>query len=192
MPPLSLEQRLEKALALLQALPPAPEPRVLALDGRAAAGKTTLANALAQALHGEVIHMDDFFLPPELRTPQRRNTPGGNVHYERFQQEVLPFLHSPKPFSYQIFQCSLGRLEGTRTVNGNAPWRLVEGAYALHPALGNYADFAFFCHVTPQEQQQRILLRNGPQKAKVFQQLWIPMEEAYIQACHPQARAITL
>ena len=52
MPPLSLEQRLEKALALLQALPPAPAPRVLALDGRAAAGKTTLANALAQALHG--------------------------------------------------------------------------------------------------------------------------------------------
>ena len=65
---------------------------VIALDGRAAAGKSTLAAALAETLQAAVIHMDDFFLPPALRTPQRLDRPGGNIHYERFAEEVLPRL----------------------------------------------------------------------------------------------------
>ena len=44
---------------------------VIALDGRAAAGKSTLAAALAETLQAAVIHMDDFFLPLALRAPQR-------------------------------------------------------------------------------------------------------------------------
>ena len=32
--------------------------------------------------------MDDFFLPMELRTAERLEEPGGNVHYERFSAEV--------------------------------------------------------------------------------------------------------
>ena len=65
---------------------------VIAIDGRAASGKTTLAAALAAETGGTVVHMDDFFLPAELRTPQRLAAPGGNVHAERFAEEVLPFL----------------------------------------------------------------------------------------------------
>ena len=59
---------------------------ILAIDGRAAAGKTTLANLLQEYFDGAVIHMDDFFLPLELRTKERYATPGGNVHYERFNE----------------------------------------------------------------------------------------------------------
>ena len=35
--------------------------RIIAIDGRCAAGKTTLAARLAKELGGDVIHMDDFF-----------------------------------------------------------------------------------------------------------------------------------
>ncbi|MGN0866699.1 MAG: uridine kinase [Oligosphaeraceae bacterium] len=185
----ALQATLDRVLALVRNLPAAPAPRILALDGRAAAGKTTLALALAKALQGAVIHMDDFFLPPEMRTPQRRAAPGGNVHYERFRQEVLPFLRQPAPFHYGLFQCSLGRLEGQREVAGETTWRIVEGAYALHPALGDYADIAFFYDIAPQEQRRRILKRNGAEKAQVFQRLWIPLEEEYIRVCRPQSRA---
>lgn len=34
--------------------------RIIAIDGRCAAGKTTLAARLAKELGGDVIHMDDF------------------------------------------------------------------------------------------------------------------------------------
>ena len=82
------------------------EVRIIAIDGRCAAGKTTLAARLVKELGGDVIHMDDFFLPPALRTPERRSEPGGNVHYERFLTEVLPNLRSGRPFFYRRFDCS--------------------------------------------------------------------------------------
>ena len=68
--------------------------RIIAIDGRCAAGKTTLAARLAKELGGDVIHMDDFFLPLELRTEERFREPGGNVHYERFKTEVLKPLEA--------------------------------------------------------------------------------------------------
>ena len=61
---------------------------VIAIDGMAASGKSNLAARLAEELDGCVIHMDDFFLPPELRTQERLSSPGGNVHYERFEAEA--------------------------------------------------------------------------------------------------------
>ena len=63
----------------------ATQPRVLvAIDGRCAAGKTTLAASLQAQLECNVFHMDDFFLRPEQRTSERLHQPGGNVDYERF------------------------------------------------------------------------------------------------------------
>ena len=62
---------------------------VIAIDGKCATGKTTLAARLASGLDADVIHMDDFFLPPAKRTQQRLSEPGGNVDYERFMEEVL-------------------------------------------------------------------------------------------------------
>ena len=44
---------------------------VIAIDGRCASGKTTLANKLAQHFHANVFHMDDYFLRKEQRTKER-------------------------------------------------------------------------------------------------------------------------
>ena len=41
---------------------------VIAIDGGAASGKTTLAGELAKRFGGACVHMDDFFLRPEQRT----------------------------------------------------------------------------------------------------------------------------
>lgn len=79
---------------------------VAALDGMAAAGKTTAAALLCEAFGGACVHMDDFFLPPALRTPQRLSQPGGNVHYERFAEEVAPALHLGRALCYGVFDCS--------------------------------------------------------------------------------------
>ena len=73
-------------------------PRVLvAIDGRCAAGKTTLAASLQAQLGCNVFHMDDFFLRPEQRTPERLHQPGGNVDFERFLTEVLRPLYDGDP-----------------------------------------------------------------------------------------------
>ena len=47
----------------------------IAMDGNAAAGKSTFAAHIAEKAAFQcsvnVFHMDDFFLPPTLRTPER-------------------------------------------------------------------------------------------------------------------------
>ena len=156
-------------------------PCILAIDGRAASGKTTMADQLAEILGADVIRMDDFFLPPDLRTSERLQTPGGNVHYERFIEEVLPHLRSQNSFTYRHFDCHIMDYHGVREIGTN-PIRIVEGSYSHHPALGDYADIRIFSHVEPAKQMERILHRNGPHMAQMFEQRWIPMEETYIQA----------
>lgn len=62
---------------------------LIAIDGMSGAGKTTLAEQLAERLDANVFHMDDFFLRPEQRTEERSREIGGNVDYERFHNEIL-------------------------------------------------------------------------------------------------------
>ena len=155
--------------------------RIIAIDGRCAAGKTTLAARLAKELGGDVIHMDDFFLPPALRTQERRSEPGGNVHYERFLTEVIPKLASGQAFSYQRFDCSRMAPGDWLPVQNNG-FVFVEGAYSCHPVLGEYMDRKVFLDIDHETQTERIRTRNGEDILQDFLQLWIPLEEAYFQA----------
>ena len=65
---------------------------LVAIDGRCASGKSTLAEELKKDLGCAVFHMDDFFLPFERKTAQRLAQPGGNVDWERFREEVIRFM----------------------------------------------------------------------------------------------------
>lgn len=154
--------------------------KVIAIDGRAASGKSTMADDLKLILGAGIVHMDDFFLPLSLRTPERFQTPGGNVHYERFREDVLPYISNDTAFSYRRFDCHIMDYNGTRFVN-ESDWRVVEGAYSLHPLLGDYADLKVFSTIEPKEQMMRIAKRNGAEMAERFRTAWIPMEETYYE-----------
>ena len=167
---------------------------LVAIDGRCAAGKTTLCAALCKRLADigvTALHMDDFFLPPASRTSERLATPGGNVDHERFLAEVLLPLSRGENFTYQPFSCQTQSLcEGTRI--SPAPIVLVEGAYASHPTLRYFYDLRFFLTVDPAVQMSRIVSRNGEAAAEVFRTRWIPLEEAYISVCHPEDGSVCL
>lgn len=154
---------------------------VIAIDGRCASGKTTLAKYLEDIAGASVIHMDDFFLPGQLRTQERLAQPGGNVHYERFREEVLPFLRKGQDFSYARFDCSRMELGEKRMISGEK-WQIVEGTYSCHPEFGSYMNVRVFADVKPEEQLRRIERRNGKQAAETFRTRWIPMEERYFES----------
>ncbi len=177
-----VNRRLLRLIPILMRLPlvQGEEPRILAIDGRAASGKTTMAEQLAYILEAPVIHMDHFFLPPELRSAARLNAPGGNIHYERFKEEVIPYLDCATPFAYRRFDCSQMTYGESVTVPVS-PWRIVEGSYSLHPEFGVYYDVSVFSSVTPEEQLKRIEARNGSEMLRVFREKWIPMEEQYFK-----------
>lgn len=153
---------------------------IVAIDGNCTAGKTSLAGRLAELYDCNVIHMDDFFLRPEQRTPERYAEVGGNVDYERFAEEVLVPLKDGKSFSYRPFDCSSFTLADPVTV---APKKLniIEGTYSHHPYFGDPYDLRIRLTVTPEVQRQRILERPAFLHQRFFEE-WIPMEDQYFES----------
>ncbi|MBQ8016063.1 MAG: uridine kinase [Clostridia bacterium] len=151
---------------------------VIAIDGCCASGKTTLASNLAERFDAQIIHMDDFFLPPEMRTAERLSQPGGNIHYERFVDEVVSGLVSGNKFSYRVFCCRTGAFEQTKAVDPAKPV-IVEGAYALHPLIPDIYDLKVFLETSHETQLNRICERNGKDALEVFKSKWIPFENNY-------------
>lgn len=149
---------------------------IVTIDGCAASGKTTLAKKLKDKYNCEIIRMDDFFLPKEKRTSERLATPGGNIDYERFKEEVIDKLGSS--FSYHVFDCSVMALNGVSYINNNR-LTIIEGSYSLHPYFGKYYDLSIFLDIDYEEQIRRIKKRNGEEMLKMFTSKWIKYETLY-------------
>lgn len=160
---------------------------LIAIEGRSASGKSTLAQTLHRVYDANVFHMDDFFLRPNQRTAERLAQPGGNVDYERFLREVLAPLRGGEAFLYRPYSCAQQALLAPVPVS---PKRLniVEGAYSMHPFFGTPYDAAVFLSVSKERQAKRILERNGASMQRRFLSEWIPLEEKYFAACHARER----
>lgn len=159
---------------------------LVAIDGNCTAGKTTLAGKLAALYDCNVFHMDDFFLRPEQRTPQRFAQTGGNVDYERFYDEVLLPLQKGEAFSYRPFDCRTFTLSDPVSIVPKK-MNIIEGSYSLHAYFQNPYDLKILLTVSPQLQHQRVLLRPTAVHQRFFEQ-WIPMENAYFQTLEDRIR----
>ena len=154
---------------------------LVAIDGCCGAGKTTLAETLSHELSAGLVHIDDFYLPFEKRTSEIMCCPGGNIDYSRLTEEVLKPLSSNKVFIYKSFDCKTNSYKDSKLVKPTKI-TIVEGAYSCHPQLIQYYDLKIFLSVTPQEQIDRIVKRNGSVKAEEFINQWIKREEDYFAA----------
>lgn len=160
---------------------------IVAVDGGCGSGKTTLGEMLKSVYDCTVLHMDDFFLRPEQRIPERYAEAGGNVDRERFLQEVLIPLSERKPVDYRRFNCATLEIEEAQKVY---PEKLtvIEGTYSMHPYLAGYYDFSVFLDIDKELQKKRIEKRNSPEFASRFFNEWIPMENKYFSEMNVKNR----
>ena len=160
---------------------------IIAIEGGAASGKTTLAGILTEVYDCNVFHMDDFFLRPEQRTPERFAEIGGNVDRERFLEEVLEPLKRGDAVCYRPFDCGKWALGEPITVE---PKKLtvVEGVYSMHPDLSDCYDYSVYLDISPEYQRGRIQERNSPAFAKRFFEEWIPLENRYFDGMRVKER----
>ena len=170
-----LAPRIERLLAK--------KPRVIvAIDGMAASGKTTLAAYLAaQFPKSAVVHMDDFTIPFEDRTPGYFDRLLSNADIARFDREVLSPLLSGQDAVYRPYVChpEPGFLAPVY-VPSDARLVIIEGAYCLHDQLFARYDLRVLSLIAPDLQMDRILRRNGEAQLERFTSLWIPMENRHI------------
>ena len=152
---------------------------LVAIDGPCTSGKTTLAARLAADYACNLFHMDDFFLRPEQRTPERFAEIGGNIDYERFREELLIPLQKGLPFSYRPFDCSTFSLADPVAVTPRQ-LNIIEGTYSHHPYFADPYHLKILLTVTPECQRERILQRPAFLHRRFFDQ-WIPMENRYFE-----------
>ncbi len=154
---------------------------VIGIDGNAAAGKTTLSQCLKELYGSEVIHMDEFFLPGEMRTLARMEEIGGNIHYERFAAEVVNGIRSNTAFTYRIFSCHEMDYTGTKKIS-NRKMLVIEGSYSMREDFREAYDYKIFLKLPAELQKQRIIERNGMSMYEMFRDKWIPMENRYFES----------
>lgn len=177
----NLDQSLTYTIERIQQLLTVKESVIIGIDGNCASGKTTIASLLGNYFPSIIIHMDDFFLPSNLRSKERYEEIGGNIHYERFLEEVDAGIKGEeKSFSYRIFSCKAMDYVETVTVD-KKPVIIIEGAYSLHPRFRDMYDLKIFSYAPLEVQKERILRRNGEEELKNFVDKWIPLEEKYFR-----------
>jgi uridine kinase len=152
---------------------------IVAIDGMAASGKTTLAESLRKEFDAEVVHMDDFFLQDYQRTQSRLNEIGGNIDYERFISEILnQITMKQEELRYNIYNCQTKSMKEV-SLNLRRKVIIVEGAYALREEFRKIYDFKVLITIDPSKQIERLKRRNINLIDK-FVGEWIPKENKYI------------
>lgn len=159
------------------------KPLIISIEGSSGAGKSSLATELAKSYPATLIHMDHYFLPADLRTAKRLAEAGGNVHYERFLEEVVVPLREAKAgltntLKLRVFDCAKMSLGDLYQVDLQ-PLVIVEGVYSQHPFFEDYSDLKVYLNLEKETQRERIKARETAAKQERFFNEWIPMEERY-------------
>ena len=110
-------------------------------------------------------------------------------------QEVLKSAFDPllqkEQVCYQPFSCQKWGLLKAYPI----PYKrlnIIEGSYSMHPYFKNPYHVRIFMNISPEDQIANIKRRNGLEKAKQFQNIWIPKEEAYFEKFHVMDGAIQI
>ena len=160
---------------------------ILAVDGLAGAGKSRLAVDLAERYSASLIRLDHFFLPLDARDRNDAYPHATHMDFDRFLAEVGGPLSRGEAGSYGVFSCATQSLTGSRRF-GAAGLIVIEGSYALHPAIAHLHDASVFLPVDSAAQKDRLRRREG-ERYETFAANWLTRETAYHEAFCPEDRA---
>jgi uridine kinase len=163
---------MDQLLAAIRQAPPRCGPvRVIAIDGGAAAGKTSLTAGLAARLpDAAVLHLDDLL-----------DGWSGQFRYrDRLQSEVLVPLASGRPAGYQRYDWVLGRF-AERVAVPTSGYLLVEGVSAIWGCSPCWS-LGIFLDVPRAERERRWIARDGELRPEWV--AWLAAEDRFF-AEHP-------
>jgi len=148
------------------------------VDGFGAAGKTTLAAALAAALPASaVVHVDDF-ARPSVQGWER----------DRFVAQVLAPLAAGRAARYQRWDWESDRGAEWHDVPAGVPV-VVEGVSSTDVRLGVPWDVVVWVEAEREVRLARALARDGESMMEQWLTDWMPSEERYAAAQRPRERA---
>ena len=155
---------------------------IVAIDGKSASGKTTLADFVHSKIDCNVFRMDDFCLTDE----QRETKPYGcvNVDVARFYNEVVNNLQKDSPFDYDKFNFKENVYHKIVVVE-QKPVNIVEGVYSCCDQLKDCYDLKIFLNIDDVEQKIRLANMDNFEQ----QQEFLEWEKTYFEKQSPQEDA---
>ena len=158
------------------------------IDGKCGSGKTTLSERLGERYGCNVFHIDDFYLPIIMQTPEVMKEPGGNINYDRFIAEIMAPLTADSTVVYRPFLCMEQEYAPGVSLKRTGV-NVIEGTYSCHPVLREiYAKLTgwevitLFMDIDDRNQRDRVRGRVGQLRFKLFEDKWIPREREYFSA----------
>lgn len=183
-------ERLQNLVARLHALPRRRLTLMVAVDGPAAAGKTTFTRALAALDPGlDVIEMGDFALPAAERLGERGQAAvrvAAGVDWRRLRSNVLLPLSRDQVARYQRYDAATDAMAEWRIVPVGGIL-IVEGLYSCVKALTTFYDFRIWVECPLEVRRRRLVSENGSGSLGEWNRLHA--EEAYTEAQDPAASA---
>ena len=121
-------------------------PLFIAIEGHSAAGKSTLANRIAEAMNEvTIIHTDDFYrVMPEAERFNLTPEEGYERYYEwQRLKDVLETLGAGRLAEYKRYDWSANKLGETVSIKPEGII-IVEGCYSLRPELYPFYGLSFY------------------------------------------------
>ena len=149
----------------------------IGVDGRAGAGKSTLAAAIAAGVPGtEVVHVDDFAGPhvPEWDWP-------------RFQEQVLDPLRAGRAARYQRWEWNRDEPAEWHDIRAGVPV-VVEGVSSTRRELDVPWALQVWVDAPREVRLRRAVERDGEAMLAHWLDVWMPLEQAYIDRERPERR----
>ena len=148
---------------------------ITALEGKCASGKSTISKNIDDIT---ILHADDFFLNPSLKTKERLNEIGGNINYEAIKEVLLKIKdaweNNINKISFDAYDCMKKAYYKKEIILKDKV--LFEGVYSYHPYFNSLIDKCAFVYIDDNTQLQRILLREN---SNLFINEWMPLENKY-------------
>jgi uridine kinase len=173
--------RVIRAAARWQAARPGGRgPLVVAIDGHGAAGKSTIAGAVARATGAALVHTDDFFRSPPAADSGLALR--GYYDWRRLRAQALEPLRARRAVTFRRFDWERGRgLDGTVAVQPS-DLVLVEGVFSAASELSDLVDRSVFVQTPERERLRRLRRQVTPGE---WDADWLIAEQAYFDLVRP-------
>ena len=167
-------------------------PRILiGIDGPGASGKSTLASLLVNRLSkAEIVQVDDFYLPTPMRA-SRVGEVGARFDLPRLAEHVVRPAASGRGLRYQRYDWDRDSLWDWIELPADVPV-IVEGVYCLQLDLRPPYTYTIFCQGDSEVRLRRGLERDGEEARALWVDEWMPEEDRYVSAEHPDDFATLL
>lgn len=204
---MSRKKLLQKLALIISRVTTIHHPVRVAIDGVDAAGKTTLADELAEILqHGkrQIIRasVDGFHNPEHIRWKQGELSPEGfyydSYNYAALKKALLEPLGPQGNCRFRTAAFNLTKnhpYEALEQTADRDAILLFDGIFLLRPCLVSYWDLTIFIHVDFTKTMARGTQRDATicgsvgQAAERYRQRYIPGQQLYLQQAQPLDKA---